>query len=202
MREDQINDEPTVRMTRAELVAGTRQRIVGGAHHLLLEQQYEEVTLAGIAAAANVSHQTVLNHFESKDGVILAVLDLFQEETAAVLSQTPPGDVRAAVKSLVGTYERWGDIMVGWLNSNQSAAGGEQATAEEREHHQHWLTAVFADSLPAGVAARRRVLAGLTVATDVHVWKLLRRDMHRSRAATEGVMSDLIHGVLKGPYSE
>jgi AcrR family transcriptional regulator len=196
-----VSGEPTVRMTRAELNAATRQRIVDAAHHLLIEQPYEEVTLVGIAGAARVSHQTVINHFESKDGVILALLDALQQQSAATLSRAHPGDIKAAVKALVGTYERMGDIVVGWLSSNQHTGHGVQAAVDARDYHQRWLEEIFADALPDDTVARRRMIAGLKAATDVYVWKRLRRDSRRSRAATEDIMGDLVCGVLQGPYS-
>ncbi len=186
----------TVRATRAELAAATKERILSGAHDLLLEKPYEEVTLAAIAAAANVSHQTVLNHFDSKDRVILAVLDTLWQETAPTLSRAHKGDVRGAVKALVGRYERMGDILVGWLSSGQHSRELEQAMWNGIEHHQDWIEEMFADFLPSDIAARRRMTTGLKAATYVMVWKLLRRDLHRGRAATEQVMLDLVFGVL------
>lgn len=195
-----VSGEPTVRMTRAELNAATRQRIVGAAHQLLNEQPYEDVTLVGIAAAAKLSHQTVINHFESKDGVILAVLDALQQQSAATLSRAHPGDIKAAVKALVGTYERMGDIVVGWLSANRHAEHGVQAAVDARDYRQHWLEEMFADALPDDTVARRRMIAGLRAATDVYVWKRLRRDSRRGRAATEDIMGDLVCGVLRGPY--
>ena len=68
---------------RADGVASTRRRICRAARALFLEKAVEDVTLASIAAAAGVSHQTVLNHFESKEGVIIAVAELLREETAS-----------------------------------------------------------------------------------------------------------------------
>jgi AcrR family transcriptional regulator len=201
MSDADVSGEETVRLTRAELAAATRQRIVTGAHQLLRERPYEDVTLVGIATAARVSHQTVLNHFESKDGVIIAVLDAVQRETAAMLSAPQPGDVEAAVTALVGVYEQMGDIVVGWSSSIQHSPEAEQAMVDWRDYQQHWLIEVFAGSLPAGTAARRRMIAGLTAATDVYVWKLLRRDLRRSRDATEDVVRDLILGALNGPTS-
>ncbi|GAB3029321.1 TetR/AcrR family transcriptional regulator [Mycobacterium bourgelatii] len=200
MSDADISGEPTVRMTRAELAAATKERIVTGAQQLLQEQPYEDVTLVGIAAAARVSHQTVLNHFESKDGVILAVLDALRQQTAAVLSRPQPGDVKSVVRALVGTYEMVGDIVVGWLSSSQHSAESEQAMTDGRGRHQQWLEKMFADALPTGIATRRRMVTGLEAATDIYVWKLLRRDLRRSRAATEDVMGDLVFGVLNGPY--
>ncbi len=189
-------EAPTVRTTRAELAAATKERIVSGAHDLLLEKRYEEVTLAAIAAAAEVSHQTVLNHFESKDRVILTVLESLWRETIPMLSRAQPGDVRGAVKALVGRYERMGDILVGWLSSGQHSQELAQAMWDGIEHHQDWLEEMFADFLPSDAAARRRMTTGLKAATYVMVWKLLRRDLHRSRAATEQVILDMVFGVL------
>jgi AcrR family transcriptional regulator len=193
-------DATTVRMTRAELAAATKERIVSGAHHLLLEKRYEEVTLAAIAAAAEVSHQTVLNHFESKDRVILAVLEMLWRETIPMVSRAQRGDVRGTVKALVGRYERIGDILVGWLSSGQHSQELEQARWDGIEHHQDWLEEMFADFLPPDVVARRRMTTGLKAATYVMVWKLLRRDLHRSRAATEQVILDMVFGVLDGDH--
>ena len=59
-------------VARAEGMSLTRNRIVQAALKLALEQAYEDITLVAIAEAAGVSHQTVLNHFESKEKVAAA----------------------------------------------------------------------------------------------------------------------------------
>ena len=64
--------------SRAEAVAATRDRIARQAAALFLEHPYDDVTLAAIAKASDVSHQTVLNHFESKEGVVLGVAELLR----------------------------------------------------------------------------------------------------------------------------
>ena len=51
---------------RADAVAATRERTARAMLKLALAQRYEDITLAAIARAAGVSHQTVLNHFHSK----------------------------------------------------------------------------------------------------------------------------------------
>ena len=71
-----MNTHRTYTMSaRADSVAETRDRIARRAMELFFDQPYEDVTLAAIAGASRVSHQTVLNHFESKEGVALAVGD-------------------------------------------------------------------------------------------------------------------------------
>ena len=188
------------RLTRAETTAATRDRIARCAHTLLFKYQYEDVTLVDIAKAAGVSHQTVLNHFESKEGVALAVFELVRVETELARYRARPGDVKGAVKALLGEYERMGDVNISWLRSAQRLQRLAEALNVGRESHRGWVEAMFGDGLPQHRAARRRAVNGLYAATDVYVWKLLRRDLLLSRGETEKIMTDLVFGVLKGPY--
>jgi AcrR family transcriptional regulator len=182
--------------SRADGVAATRERIARAAMALFLEHPYDDVTLAAIAKASGVSHQTVLNHFESKEGVVLGVAELLKVETLAVRSATP-GDVPGAVRALVDDYERMGDANFRW-----AAAEGLTTLAElldeARRQHQAWLVDMFAPRLPTTPAARRRAVHALHAATDVYTWKLLRRDLGLSRNETEKTIVDLVVGILEG----
>ena len=182
---------------RAGTVAATRERIARQAMALFLEHAYEDVTLAAIAKAAGVSHQTVLNHFESKDGVVLAVAELLAAETRSARYDAEPGDVAGAVRALVGDYERIGDANFRWAASERLQNLAELLD-EARRSHQEWLVAMFGDRLPADPAARRRSVHALHAATDVYSWKLLRRDLGLSRSETEKTMAGLVAGVLEG----
>ena len=82
----------TNRSARAET---TRRRIIEAAMALFLEHAYTDVTLAQIAETAGVSHQTVLNRFESKAGVVAGAADQLSEQTFAARAATP-GDVAGA----------------------------------------------------------------------------------------------------------
>src|SRR5262245_39864574 len=123
---------------RAERVAATRERIVRAAAALFLDHAYEDVTLAGIASAAGVSHQTVLNHFESKDGVVLGVAELLQAETRSARYDATPGDVAGAIRALVGDYERMGDANFRWAASERLETLAELLD-EARGTHQAWI---------------------------------------------------------------
>ena len=66
-----------------------------------------------------------------------------------------------------------------------------------RKSHREWVERIFAAplaELPAG-AERKRALAAHIAALDVYVWKLLRRDLGLSRAATTAAMRDLVTGL-------
>jgi hypothetical protein len=65
-----------------------------------------------------------------------------------------------------------------------------------RQKHRAWLQQVFAEELPDDARQRRRTLTALYAATDVGVWKLLRRDLGTSRAETVQIMRRLVAGAL------
>ena len=64
---------------RAESTLATRERLLGAATAAFSAAVYEDVTLAAIAKEAGVSHQTLLNHFESKEGLFAAVVEDLKE---------------------------------------------------------------------------------------------------------------------------
>ena len=60
---------------RAEAVAETRQRIIEALFDLGREQMFPDISLDDVAAAADVSVQTILRHFRSRAGLIEATMD-------------------------------------------------------------------------------------------------------------------------------
>lgn len=181
---------------RAESMTDTRDRIVRAALTLVLEQAYEDVTLVAIAEAAGVSHQTVLNHFDSKEGVAAAAAELLAQQTGEARAKARPGDVTGALGVLVGEYERIGDANVRWAMSSERLGSLAPLLDKARAGHQAWLERVFSVSLPKAPAARRRAIHALHVSTDVYTWKLLRRDLKLSRSEAETIMVDLVSGIL------
>ena len=183
---------------RAESKVATRERILAAAKDLFMAKAFEDVTLASIAKASGCSHQTVLNHFESKAGVVLGLAESLAEQTNAARHAAQPGDVDGAISALVGEYELMGDANVRWAMSADRFPDLAAALDKARTHHQQWLAAMFGEHLPTEPSARTHALNTLHAATDVYVWKLLRRDLRLSRSATEQSMADLVVGVLKG----
>ncbi len=182
----------TNRSARAE---ATRQRIVEAAMALFREHAYADVTLAQIAETAGVSHQTVLNHFESKAGVVAGAADEMAQQTTTARAATP-GDTAGAVHALVGEYERMGDANVRWAVEPIDELADLMDRA--RAGHQEWLVEICGDALPVGRTARRSATNALPAATDVYTWKLLRRDLRLSRAETEKTIIALVEGALSG----
>ena len=182
--------------SRADAVASTKERIATAALELLMERRFDDVTLTDIAAAAGVSHQTVLNHFESKEGVAFAAADLVVASTNDARSGVTPGDTVGAVRRLVADYEQMGDANARWAMDVEHLGSLAPLIEQARHSHRAWLEAAFEPYLPAEAKARRRVVNALHAATDVYTWKLLRRDLGVTRAETERTMVRLADGAL------
>jgi len=62
-----------------------------------------------------------------------------------------------------------------------------------RAYHRDWVARVFAPLLDGlSGSARKRRLVELIVATDLLVWKLLRRDMRLGRATAERIVTEMV----------
>jgi AcrR family transcriptional regulator len=184
---------------RAHGVERTRERILASARRRFFELPYDEVRLADIAVEAGVTQQTLLNHFSSKEGLLLSLVEFVRAEVEQLRGPVRPGDVRTAVRGLMRQYEAIGDANIRLAAAAERipelAAGLRQA----RDLHVAWLEETFPEHLPADPRERRRTLAALYAVTDVGTWKLLRRDLGRSRAETTTVLHDLLRAALAVP---
>jgi AcrR family transcriptional regulator len=182
--------------TRAQGVARTRERVLAAARSRFVELPYDEVRLADIAAEAGVTQQTLLNHFSSKEGLFLALVEALGPEIVALRGQVAPGDVAAAVRGLMRQYEALGDANVRMAAVAERIPELDRGLAHGRSHHLAWLEETFGAQLPTGPRERRRALAGLYAVTDVGTWKLLRRDLGHSRTETTAVLQSLLRAAL------
>jgi AcrR family transcriptional regulator len=186
---------PYTMKARAEAVEATRDRIARAAMTRFLAQLYDDVTIAAVAADSGVSAQTVLNHFESKEGLFTAAAARFSTEARGRRARSAPHDAATAVAALVDQYERTGDGNVRLAVLDERIPAVKAALEEARADHQKWLAGVFAARLPRPAAERRRALAALHAATDVYAWKLLRRDLGLGRRATRQVMTETVEAI-------
>jgi AcrR family transcriptional regulator len=175
---------------RARAAEETRQRILRTIIDLAGERPFAEITLDAVAERAGVSVQTVLRQFGSRDGLVAAGAEA---ATAEILEErrTPPGDVPAAMTTLLDHYERLGRTALLMLAQEGHDDVARKVTDRGKAMHREWVRQAFA---PA--ADDERALDLLVVATDVYAWKLLRLDRGLSRAVTQRRMHDLVEAVL------
>jgi AcrR family transcriptional regulator len=183
-------------VARAEKREQTQRRIVAAMKEAVMSTAYPSIRIADVAASAQVSSQTVHQHFESKERLFMAAIAELGQEILAARRGTAPRDVAGVVRELVAEYERYGDVNWSLLLLEQESQAVAAALRIGRAAHRAWLEERFAPSLPTDPRRRRQVLDGLYVATDVGTWKLLRRDLALSRARTRSAMEVIVRGIL------
>jgi AcrR family transcriptional regulator len=178
---------------RAPQAEATRQRILEAAQALFANGS-SGFTLESVAAAACTSVQTVLRAFGSKDALTVAAVGTFRDDHR---SFEAPGSLREAVAQIFDDYEQIGDRVIAVLAEEHHVAGFADVARLGRANHRLWAQTVFAAQLRLHRArAREAVLTALVVATDVYVWKVLRRDLALDRPAAQTAMLRLVEGAL------
>jgi AcrR family transcriptional regulator len=122
----------------------TRSEILAAARTLFGQRGYAPTSIAEIAEEAGVAVQTIYSRLGSKHGILIALLDLIDEEAgvpaaaAAInVARSAPEALRAAVSLTRAFQERCGDI----ISTLTAAAGTEPelagAVEEGRRRHRH-----------------------------------------------------------------
>jgi AcrR family transcriptional regulator len=172
--------------TRAESAAETHRRILAAFGELALERFLDEITLDGVAERAGVATRTVIRRFGGRDGLVAAAVAEANKQVQARRDETPAGDVVDAIAAVFDDYEHYGDALLMMLAQEHRHPELLGPLADEgRRLHWQWIERVFAphDRLQA---------AQLIAATDVYVWKLLRRDIGLSRAHGMNAMTQMV----------
>ena len=188
------------RMTaRAEAAAATRQAIVDAYLAVIVDRDYDEITLESVAERAGVTVQTVIRRFGSKEELFATVARETAAEEAALRAEAIPGDVRAAVRSLVVRYERIGDVVLRVLGQEDRFPALREVTDAGRKIHYGWVERAFSPFLETMTPALRRRRRGQLVAlTDIFTWRLLRRDLGFGQRQTELAMTEMVNALLTG----
>ena len=175
-------------------VEATRRRILGAAVTLLRNRFRSEIRLEDVAVGAEVTVQTIINVFGGRADLLDEAFAELVRKMREQRLRPEPGDLEAAVAALVVHYEQFGDLVVRNL--------AEQADAElietGRAGHRQWVQRQFSAEIERQGSSRRRSLIDeLVCVCDVYTWKLLRRDLGRSRPATERTILSMVSAILR-----
>ncbi len=187
---------PYAQTSRAQSAEETGRRITNAFIARLMTHWFDQITLDLIAADAGVTVQTVIRRFGGKEGLL--------DDAAGILTQQinaqrghPSNDVAALVNSLYTDYERTGDTVIRLLALEPRHPAIQRLTAVGRREHRQWIADALAEALgKLKPSARQRALDALVVATDVYMWKLLRRDMGRSLSAAKATTTALVNAAI------
>jgi AcrR family transcriptional regulator len=187
-------------VARAEAAAATQERILASAWRHFSERPYEQVRLTDVAADAGVTVQTLHSRVGTKDQLFVAAWSWTVAPEGARRDSAPVGDVQKAVRILYDSYDLQGDAVLRLLAEEDRIPAVRQMTDAGRAWHRGWVERTFAPQL-AGMtgAARERRLVSLVVATDLLVWKLLRREMGLGRATAERIVIEMVTATKGAP---
>ena len=182
---------------RAKAAAATHRAIIDAAVALWRDASPADITLDDIAARADVSVRTVIRRFGSKEGVFEAALQ--EDDPAGIQAdrdRASVGDLDGVLTVLLDHYERDGEAVARTLALEDQMDFAGQMAAAGRAYHRRWCARVFEPFLPSpNAAAYRERLDAFVAATDLSLWKLLRRDLGRSRTATHRTLHRLLTGL-------
>jgi AcrR family transcriptional regulator len=77
----------------------TRQLILDTAARLFVERGFDRITVTEIARAAELSEMTVFNYFPTKEDLVFARMEFFEEQLMAAVEQRPPEESALAAFS-------------------------------------------------------------------------------------------------------
>src|SRR3954453_9682339 len=180
-------------VARAEAAAATREGLLEAAWRHFAERHFDDVRVAEIAGDAGVSAQTLHTHFGTKDALFVAAWGQRIAPEGARRDSATPGDVATAVRVLYDSYERDGDAVLRLLAQEERIAAVHEMADAGRLWHRGWVERTF-EPLLRGLspAPREQRLVALIVATDLLVWKLLRREMGLGRKAAERIVINMV----------
>jgi AcrR family transcriptional regulator len=180
---------------RAEKAAENRRRVVEAARELF-DAQSSTFTLDEVAARSGTSVQTVLRLFGSKQHLLVETIGSGRN---AMIAHPLPISVEGAVTQLFDDYEEIGDRVIRVLAEEDRVGGFSELAADGRRSHREWVEVAFGDALRNVTEPRRTlIITALLAATDVYLWKLMRRDLRLDRSDAETVVLTLVQGALGG----
>lgn len=183
---------------RAESARNTEQRILAAMVELWMQKSLTDITLDDVAAAAGVTVRTVMRKYENKDGLIEASIKSYATDMPLIRNARPHRTWQEAVQALLQEYETNGDAVIRTLAIEHEFPAAARIAEHGREQHAQWCANVFSRALPRkNTAGYTSKLLAVRTATDIYLWKLLRRDLGHSLQKTGSVMIQLLQGVLK-----
>jgi AcrR family transcriptional regulator len=186
---------------RAQQTQANADRVVQTAVSLVKNtKRTADITLDEVSQGSGVTVRTILRRFRSRDGVLEAAFAQIKTEFRSYRAPTTPGDIDAAIGALLDQYERIGDLNIRALEQEHQLPLLHRTLTDARRSHREWLQHTFGpqlSQLPAREHDHR--ITSLYAATDVYLWKLLRRDLARDSDHKQEAITTIVNGVLALP---
>ena len=139
----------------------TATRIVEATRRALIEHGYDELSMAKVAAEFDGSQSLIHYHFDSREGLLAALLERERERYAEALDERGPDDPEARLEwrfdAFVREFDEWAEeneMAPRYIELSAAATESESIRAALREFHALFRDAferTIADGVEAGV---------------------------------------------------
>lgn len=189
-----IETKRTYQMSkRAESAAQTERDIFAVTVAMWRERPLGDITLEDIAERAGVSTRTIIRRYGSKEGLFETCVKISASDQENNRDQAKVGDIEDIIHCLLTDYEIHGDAMIRTLASEEQLEVAKCVLETGREQHREWCKKMFAPYLPAKTdALYEQELLAFIAATELYLWKLLRRDLKHSFSDTRRTFMRLV----------
>jgi len=185
-------------VARAQSTEQTRHQIIEAATALFSQRPFDLVSLADVARASHLALATVVRQFETKEQLFIAAVAAASQVMEAQIDGMPENDPASSVRRGIEGYERFGDAIIRLLAQEDRLPVISEVVERGRREHARWINRACSGVLAPLDARQRKVrFAQLMAATDVLVWKVLRRDLGLSRRETEQAIIEIVEGLCK-----
>jgi AcrR family transcriptional regulator len=199
MKSNQQPSRRTYTMTaRADQMARNDRNIAAAMVALWLELPIHEITLEQVAERSGVTVRTILRKYGSKEGMIEASLESDEIDFERSRKGAEPGNISEILQVLLAEYEATGHAVVRTIAAEEQYPAAHKILAKGRAYHRKWCARVFAPYLPEpGSDIYEAKLTAFITATEIYLWKLLRKDMGKSYEQTLQIFQLLIEGIIQ-----
>ena len=188
---------------RQAMAEQTRRDILQAARQLFTRQGYAATSVTDIAREASVAVQTIYARLGSKRGMLMALIDLIDEEAGAGAlvaviraASTPEQALAAEIRLTRAFQERCGDIIGALFAAAAVEPDLAAAVAEAHRRHREGTRLAVAriaelDGL-RGDLAPDRAAALIAIATTHEAWRELRAAYGLSWDHAEALLYDML----------
>jgi AcrR family transcriptional regulator len=143
-----VTGEPGLRERKKQRM---RESIREAALRLFMERGFDHVTVAEVAREADVSEATVFNYFPTKEDLVYARMEAFEEELLDAVRRRPVG--QSALEAYAGFVFAIRGLMLEQHAGEQVAAWARMVTASPAlENKEREVFARYTDALAALLA--------------------------------------------------
>lgn len=175
----------------------TRHEIIKAFGRLWNRYSINDITLEMIAEEAGMTTRTIMRKFGSKKGLLTESLPILADQIESERRETKVGDIDGILQALLSSYEIMGEAAIRTICLEPDLEIARKIGQKGRELHRKWCTEMFAPYLPEHHSPEFDVqLNAFIAATEIYLWKLMRKDLKLNKEQTLAIFKNLVEGLV------